>query len=56
MPFSNFAFETFLISLLFSGVTDFIGITGANGLIIISSKFWSGALWFIEKDFFELTA
>jgi len=55
MRFSNFAFETFLRSLLFSVRTDFIGITGAKGLIVISPKFWRGALLFIEKDFFGLT-
>ena len=36
-------------------VTDFIGITGAKGLIVISSKFGSGALLFIEKEILELT-
>ncbi len=55
MPFSNLTIETFLFSLLFSLVTDFIGITGARSLIVISSKFWRGALVFMEKRFYELT-
>jgi hypothetical protein len=34
--------------------TDFIGITGAKGLTVIYSSFWTGALLFME-GVFELT-